>query len=39
MAQDSVIIPVYNAEIHLEKCVESVMAKTHRGIEIICRLF
>lgn len=36
MAQDSVIIPVYSAEIHLEKCVENVMAKTLRGIEIIC---
>ena len=39
MVQVSVIIPVYNAEKYLEKCVESVMAKTHRGIEIICRLF
>ena len=36
MVQVSVIIPVYNAEKYLEKCVRSVMAQTLREIEIIC---
>lgn len=36
MVQVSVIIPVYNAEKYLEKCVGSVMAQTLRDIEIIC---
>lgn len=32
----SVIIPVYNVEAHLEKCLESVSKQTLRDIEIIC---
>lgn len=32
----SVIIPVYNAQDHLEQCIRSVMAQTLREIEIIC---
>lgn len=36
MAKVSVIIPVYNAEKYLEKCVRSVMDQTLRDIEIIC---
>lgn len=36
MVQVSVIIPVYNAEKYLEKCIGSVMDQTLRDIEIIC---
>ena len=32
----SVIIPVYNVEQHLRKCLDSVVAQTFRDIEIIC---
>ena len=36
MASISVIIPVYNVEQHLEKCLESVSKQTFDDIEIIC---
>lgn len=36
MAEVSVIIPVYNAEKHLEECIRSICAQTLREIEIIC---
>lgn len=32
----SVLIPVYNVEEYLEKCIKSVMAQTLNNIEIIC---
>ncbi len=32
----SVIIPVYNVEQHLEKCLESVSKQTFRDFEVIC---
>lgn len=32
----SVIIPVYNAELYLAKCLESVIGQTLKEIEIIC---
>ncbi len=32
----SIIIPVCNAEKYLAPCLESVLAQTHKGIEIIC---
>ncbi len=32
----SVIIPVYNAEAHLQECLDSVIAQTLKEIEIIC---
>ena len=35
MIRVSIIIPVYNAEEHLTKCVESVLAQTEKNIEII----
>lgn len=31
----SVIIPIYNVEKYLEKCIESVIAQTYKNIEII----
>lgn len=35
MIKVSVIIPVYNAEKHLGKCIQSVLAQTERNIEVI----
>jgi len=32
----SVIIPVYNAERTLERCIDSILAQTHTNIEAIC---
>ena len=32
----SIIIPVYNAENTLERCLDSVLAQTHKDIEVIC---
>lgn len=34
-ARVSVIVPVYNAEQYLEKCVSSIVEQTHRNLEII----
>ena len=36
MAEISVIIPVYNVEKYLEKCLETVVNQTFKDIEIIC---
>ena len=36
MSKVSVIIPVYNVEKYLEKCLKSVCSQTLRDIEIIC---
>lgn len=36
MVKVSVIIPVYNAEKYLEKCLDSVINQTLKEIEIIC---
>lgn len=32
----SVIVPVYNCADYVERCVRSIMAQTHRDLEIIC---
>ena len=32
----SVIIPVYNVEKYLEKCLHSVLTNTFRDLEVIC---
>ena len=31
----SVIVPVYNAEVYLISCIESLLNQTHKNIEII----
>ena len=31
----SIILPVYNAQDHIARCIESIRAQTHRNIEII----
>lgn len=31
----SIIVPVYNSQIHLEKCLESIINQTYKNIEII----
>ena len=35
MRKLSVIVPVYNAEKYLEKCIESILNQTFNDIEII----
>lgn len=35
MSKVSLIIPVYNVEIYLERCIESVLNQTYRDLEII----
>ena len=35
MPKVSVLIPVYNAELHLEKCINSVLAQDFKDIEVI----
>lgn len=32
----SVIVPVYNVEAYLEQCLDSILAQSHRDIEVIC---
>ena len=36
MPKISVIIPVYNSELYLEQCLDSVISQTLKDIEIIC---
>lgn len=36
MAEISVLIPVYNVEMYLEECLESVRSQTFHDMEIIC---
>ena len=32
----SVIVPVYNAEAYLSRCMESILNQTYRDIRVIC---
>ena len=32
----SVIIPVYNVEKYLDKCLDSIINQTYKNLEIIC---
>ena len=32
----SVIVPVYNTEKYVEKCIRSILAQTYRNLEVIC---
>lgn len=36
MSKVSVIIPVYNVEKYIEKCLDSVLNQTYKNIEIVC---
>ena len=36
MPEISVIVPVYNCEPYLERCIRSIMAQTYSNLEIIC---
>ena len=36
MIKVSVIIPVYNDEIYIEECLESILTQTLKDVEIIC---
>lgn len=36
MAKVSIIVPIYNVERYLERCLESILAQTFKDIEIIC---
>ncbi len=36
MPKVSVIVPVYNVEGHLARCLDSILAQTERDIEVVC---
>lgn len=36
MSKVSIVIPIYNAEKYIEKCLKSVINQTYKNIEIIC---
>lgn len=31
----SIIVPIYNVELYLEKCIESIINQTYKDIEVI----
>lgn len=32
----SIILPIYNANLYLSKCIESVLQQTYKNLEVIC---
>ena len=36
MAEISVLVPVYNVELYLKECLDSLINQSFRDIEIIC---
>ena len=36
MVKISVIVPVYNAEQYIRKCLDSIITQTYQNLEIIC---
>ena len=36
MDKISVIVPVYNVEQYIEKCLISILSQTYKNLEIIC---
>jgi len=36
MAKISILIPVYNVELYLEECLNSVIHQTEKDLEIVC---
>lgn len=36
MKKVSVIIPVYNVERYLRRCIDSILVQTYRNFEVIC---
>ena len=36
MAKVSVIVPVYNVEVYLAECLDSILNQTLKDLEIIC---
>ena len=35
MPKVSIIVPIYNSEIHLSRCIDSILAQTYTDFEII----
>ena len=35
MQKISIIVPVYNVEAYLARCVDSILAQTYRNLEVI----
>ena len=36
MSKVSVIIPIYNVEEYLRRCLDSIVSQTYKNLEIIC---
>ena len=32
----SIIMPVYNVELYIKKCLDSIVSQTYRNLEVIC---
>lgn len=32
----SIVVPVYNADAYLARCLDSILEQTHRNVEIVC---